>query len=259
MRRNFTLIELLVVVAIIAILAAMLLPALSRARESAKRMNCGANIKQFGALTVSYSANHNDYLFPAKFVLSPVSPVKEIHWFDLISQELGRTFATFKIGSKYDGWLEFFICPGAPPLPGVYWTATAQYAWHDPNFVADAGIGYLPCKTNAVRNPSAKAAYSDYGTKKWAYQYYWRKGKAPVTEHYLPGAGAIAVREGHLNYADLGEFNGDFAGRHGGSLNIGFMDGHVAAVTAAEVAAEAHPDSSDYKDRGIMFRQIKYD
>lgn len=137
-RKGFTLIELLVVIAIISILAAMLLPVLSLAREKARQSVCMGNLKQQALAAQMYANDNRDYL--------PLNGKGE----QMFSGSFGR-FA--------NAYLHCNMVQGTYPM-GVQDPTDAENAW---NLAGSSQYWRLIGPPHVLRCPSARPQYAMYG------------------------------------------------------------------------------------------------
>lgn len=163
-RRAFTLIELLVVVAVIAILATILYPVMSRARERALRNRCLANLREISIAAMTYTADHDETYPLARFTASHHDGMKNWTWKRAVLPYLNGDAAAFRCPRVENPWAPCPEVAGAVGDPSNarpefqigadrgYWLP-ASYAYSGGFFATNGNS--LPRRTTDMANPSA--------------------------------------------------------------------------------------------------------
>jgi len=233
-RAGFTLIELLVVVAIIALLLAILAPAVRGAREQSHRAYCLSNLRQLATLLLEYATESDDYLMRELGVQSGPDWTREIR--RRVSNDEDTSFAE----------IEVFQCPSFPEmdqslLPSQYQSPriTEQHLDYVINGFGIQGStedGEIETRWTAIRRP-AQIAYLTEGSeflpaieKKITIG---RRRAATLHDvwhpDHLPAAGVGENRDWYLRLR---------AGRdrHGEQVNLAFMDGHGQSMPTDSIS-----------------------
>ncbi len=154
---GFTLIELLIVIAIIAILAAILLPVLSSAKERAMRIQCCSNLRQVAIGMIIYTGDNNDYVVSCRANTLASKPYPLVQTDLNVSDSAGMKSIGLFINTNAPS---IWSCPERPSLPNYnatynQWNIGYQYFGGDTNWenpIASGGMwGYSPVKMSTSR------------------------------------------------------------------------------------------------------------
>lgn len=222
--RAFTLLELLLVVAIIAILAALIFPALGSARERAQVIQCRNNLRQQGIALAAYASDHRQ--FPYAWFDAPTMPTGQFSWFDALTNPGQTNWGKGILKCPSYKWLWYEGRGGANS-----WMPIGSYSYNadgedDPpspfwNRGLGSAIWMRPTKDTDVAAPSEMYAIGDA-----TLLYVWSP-----TPDQLGGASTYwrAAFPGLLASPIL---------QHRKGLNIVCVDGHVEQLSTNTIYSD---------------------
>jgi len=214
----FTLIELLVVIAIIAILAGLLLPGLSRAKQKSKGIQCASRMHQIAMAANLYSSEHNDlFVMLGRGRRSPTTNnalrVSEYTWWPDLLKPYAQNTALYN-------------CPG---LRGTFGIGL--------NHIELGVLGEGQVHENEVMQPSGTAYFADCNGNSFIITNLFTTNtvgtNTTVNTNLTNGGSAIFFRTPHTCVQMCS--GGSLAERHNNRINAAFVDGHVQTMKAAGI------------------------
>lgn len=231
-RLGFTLIEILVVVAIVGILAALLLPAIGRVRESANQAKCVSNLKMLSAALL-IAAGENNGILPMALDQSPTQD--QPNWMNKVSNSVGCWSSSVTNGGQPNS--SIYNCPTTKRKGTGSWPATDPCYGVNTSImgVVYVGTGPVPVPTSSKRlaalsRLSALALIGDAGGQTGIMDGDFRMNAEAFVRNGFP-AGTSTLPFQFPAPRHPAPRNSNYAA---GALNLAFCDGHVETIKATD-------------------------
>jgi prepilin-type N-terminal cleavage/methylation domain-containing protein/prepilin-type processing-associated H-X9-DG protein len=213
LRPAFTLVELLVVVGIIAVLISLLLPALTRARDTVRTVQCASNLRAINQAIIAYSASNDGALVTTG--LSGQIPSNWVFWQS--SRDINQSALARYLGKRDEGLRNVFRCPSEPLENQVGFQKGGAYPL---TYTLNASVSfYSTLRYQQIKNPSQKIIVYDENANADDDIFWYGTDRDTLAGRHGNGSSQVANVNGSGTQTILQRMG-----------NVVFCDGHVEMV-----------------------------